>query len=157
MARIGIITCSNCAQETNCSSVVCFRDMRKRKGHSARYPKEEFLDFVGFVHCAGCPTAVAPGKILKRIRSLADYRLDALHFSYCMTALCPFLGKYEKEVRQAYPDLEIVHGTHQPADTDRFREWVKEALCPTVSVPQDMNHIIQRKMNMSKGTVATRS
>ena len=145
MARIGIITCSNCAQETNCSSVVCLADMRKRKGLFDGYPKEDPLDFVGLVHCAGCPTKVAPGKILKRIRSLIEYKIDALHFSYCMTVLCPFLGKYEKEIRNAYPDLTIVHGTHQPGDSEKFKKAVKEMLCPTVKIPQDMNDLITRR------------
>jgi len=146
MARIGIITCSNCAQDANCSSVVCLADMRKRRGRFDLYPKDAPLDLVGLVHCGGCPTAVAPGKILKRVRSLADYKIDALHFSYCMTVLCPFLRKYEEEIRRAYPDLEIVHGTHEPKDTDRFRRCVKELLCPTVTPPQDMNHVIKGEM-----------
>ncbi len=143
MTRIGIITCANCAQETNCSSVVCFADMRKRRGHFDRYPKDEELAFVGLVHCTGCPTAVAPGKILKRIRSLVAYKLDVLHFSHCMTALCPFIKKYEKEIKNAFPELEIVHGTHQAGDTEKFRQCIKELLQPTVSVPQDMNDVIK--------------
>jgi predicted metal-binding protein len=119
--------------------------MRKRKGFFECYPAEEPVDLVGLVHCAGCPTAVAPGKILKRIRSLADYKIDALHFSYCMTALCPFLGKYEKEIKNAFPDLKIVHGTHQPVDAEGFKRVVKEMLCPTVRIPQDMNDVIKRR------------
>ena len=39
MARIGIITCSNCTQESNCASVVCLADMRKRRGFLSRIPK----------------------------------------------------------------------------------------------------------------------
>jgi predicted metal-binding protein len=124
--------------------------MRKRKGRFDRYPIDEELHLVGLVHCAGCPTIVAPGKILKRIRSLVDYRIDALHFSYCMTALCPFIGKYEKEIKSAYPELFIIHGTHQPVDTANFRQSVKELLCPTVRVPQDMNDVIQRKLMLCK-------
>ncbi len=145
MARIGIITCSNCAQETNCSSVVCFADMQKRRGYFERYPKQDRLDFVGLVQCSGCPTIVAPAKILKRIHSLVAYKIDALHFSYCMTVLCPFLKKYEKEIKNAYPDLNIVHGTHQPGDTDKFKKAVEEMLCPTIKIPQDMNDVIKRK------------
>jgi predicted metal-binding protein len=145
MARIGIITCSNCAQETNCSSVVCLADMRKRKGHFDHYPKVEPLELVGLVHCAGCPTKIAPAKILKRIRSLLHYKIDALHFSYCMTVLCPFLKKYEKEIRNAYPDLTIIHGTHRPGDAEEFKKAVQEMLCPTVMIPQDMNSLILRK------------
>jgi len=108
MARIGILTCSNCIQETNCASVVCLADMRKRRGLFERYSKDEPLDLIGIISCAGCPTVIAPEKILRRVRALAEFRLDALHFSYCITALCPFIEKYQKIIKNAYPDLEII-------------------------------------------------
>lgn len=38
MARIGIITGSNCTQDVNCAAVVCLADMRKRRGFFERYP-----------------------------------------------------------------------------------------------------------------------
>jgi hypothetical protein len=66
MARIGIITCSNCThqtQETNCLSVVCLADMRKHKGRFNHYPKDGPLELVRFVHRDGCPTAAASCKI----------------------------------------------------------------------------------------------
>ncbi|MDH4319988.1 MAG: CGGC domain-containing protein [Desulfobulbaceae bacterium] len=142
MARIGIITCSNCTQDANCASVVCLGDMRKRSGLFDRYPDDEPLELIGIINCAGCPTLAAPEKILKRVRSLTGYRLDALHFSYCMTALCPFLRKYEEVIRGQHPDLNIVHGTHTPRDNETFRREVGELLCPKVFVPQDMNNVI---------------
>jgi len=40
MARIGIMTCSNC------TSVVCLSDMRKRRGFFSRYPKDQPLDLL---------------------------------------------------------------------------------------------------------------
>ena len=64
MARIGILTCSNCTQETHCASVVCLGDLRKRRGLFARYAAEEPLDLIGIINCAGCPTVAAPEKIL---------------------------------------------------------------------------------------------
>lgn len=143
MARIGILTCSNCTQDTNCASVVCLGDMRKRRGFFERYQNDEKLDLIGIINCSGCPTLAAPEKILKRVKALAGYKLDALHLSYCMTALCPFLNKYQAVIAQAYPDLEIVSGTHIPKDKMQFRSDVKELLCPTVSVVQDMNDIIK--------------
>jgi len=94
MARIGIITCSNCTQETNCASVVCLADLRKRRGFFAAYPQEEPLDLIGIINCAGCPTIAAPAKILRRVRAVADFRIDALHLSFCLVALCPFIQKY---------------------------------------------------------------
>ncbi len=145
MARIGILTCSNSTQDANCASVSCLGDMRKRKGFFDGYSKEETLELIGIINCSGCPTLAAPEKILRRIRALADYRIDALHFTYCMTALCPFLKKYEKVIREKYPDMKIVHGTHRPGGKIVFQEKVKELLCPSVAVPQDMNDVIQNK------------
>jgi len=143
MARIGILTCSNCTQDANCASVVCLGDLRKRKGLFERYKNEEKVELIGIINCAGCPTVAAPEKILKRTKALTSYRLDALHFSYCMTALCPFLAKYEKIIQDNNPELEIVHGTHTPRDKRTFQNEMKELLCPSVCVPQDMNDIIQ--------------
>ncbi|MEW6501875.1 MAG: CGGC domain-containing protein [Thermodesulfobacteriota bacterium] len=143
MARIGILTCSNCTQEANCASVVCLGDLRKRKGLFARYQDDEKLELIGIINCAGCPTLAAPEKILRRTNALTAYRLDALHFSYCMTALCPFLAKYEKIIREHNPGLTIVRGTHTPRDNEVFRQEMREILCPSLAAPQDMNDVIK--------------
>lgn len=74
MARIGILTCSNCTQELDCASVVCLGDMRKRKGFFERYKGDDNLVLVGMINCAGCPTVGAPGKILRKVGSLAAKR-----------------------------------------------------------------------------------
>jgi len=142
MARIGILTCSNCAQETHCAGVVCLRDMRKREGFFEAYSVDEPLELIGIINCAGCPTLAAPEKILSRVRALAEYRLDALHLSYCMTALCPFITKYQRIIREAYPDLAVVVGTHKPIDVEEFRRGVRELLCPTIQHRQDMNDMV---------------
>lgn len=142
MARIGILTCSNCTQETNCASVVCLGDMRKRQGFFDCYKKEEKLDLIGMINCSGCPTLAAPDKILKRVRSIAKYKIDALHFSFCITALCPFMTKYQYVIRQEFPNLKVVLGTHIPKDKTQFREDMHELLCPTVGATQDMNTMI---------------
>ena len=149
MARIGILTCSNCTQETNCASVVCLGDMRKRRGFFDRYKVDEKLDLIGIINCAGCPTLAAPEKILKRVKALAEYRLDALHLSYCMTALCPFLKKYQAVISKTYPKLEIILGTHIPKDKEQFRQDVRELLCPTISKIQDMNDVIMGRLKKS--------
>ena len=150
MTRIGILTCSNCTQDTNCASVACLGDMRKRRGFFERYADEDRLDLIGMINCAGCPTLAAPEKILKRVRALAGYRLDALHFSYCMTALCPFIARYDRIIRDNYPELEIVHGTHTPKDKIVFQGEVRELLCPTVSIPQDMNDVIMKRLKTKR-------
>jgi predicted metal-binding protein len=143
MARIGIITCSNCTQEANCASVVCLADMRKRRGFFEPYPKEEPLELIGIINCAGCPTIAAPEKILRRVRAVAEYRLEALHLSYCMVTLCPFIKKYSELIKEAFPGINIVMGTHQPADRNRFLLGVKELLCQTLASPQTMNDLIR--------------
>jgi len=152
VARIGILTCSNCTQDTNCASVACLGDMRKRRGLFERYSDENQLDLIGIINCSGCPTLAAPEKILKRVKALAGYRLDALHFSYCMTVLCPFIKKYDKIIRENFSELEIIHGTHTPKDKKVFQEEVKELLCPTVSIAQDMNDVIKRTLKRKKKT-----
>lgn len=143
MARIGILTCSNCTQDLNCASVVCLGDMRKRRGLFEQYEENENLDLVGIINCAGCPTLAAPEKILKRTRALTEFRIDSLHFSYCMTALCPFLGQYEKIIQENAPDIHIVHGTHKPKSKKVFRKEVNGILCPGSLIPKDMNDLIK--------------
>jgi predicted metal-binding protein len=151
MARVGILTCSNSTQECNCGSVVCLADMRKRRGFFDTYSKDEPVDLIGIINCAGCPTAAAPEKILKRVRALADFGIDTLHFSFCMVALCPFIKQYEKVIGSAYPDLKIVAGTHKPIDKDEFRRGVKELLCQTIKKPQDMTSLVKGTLELPDG------
>ncbi len=146
MARIGILTCSNCTQDSHCASVVCLADMRKRRGLFERYKSEDALDLVGIINCSGCPTLAAPEKILKRVKSVASYRLDALHFSFCVVTLCPFIKQYEKVINEAFPTLQLVFGTHTPRDKKEFQGELKELLCPTINEPQDMTDLIRGNM-----------
>jgi len=143
MARIGILTCSNCTQDTNCASVVCLGDMRKRRGFFEQYPQDEPLDLIGIINCAGCPTLAAPEKILKRVRALAEFRIDALHLSFCMVALCPFIKPYTTLIKGQFPDINIVMGTHRPADRSHFVRGVRELLCQTLTPPQTMTDLIR--------------
>jgi predicted metal-binding protein len=115
--------------------------MRKKRGFFEQY--EGSLDLVGIISCAGCPTLAAPEKILKRIKALAEYRLDALHFSFCVVALCPFISAYEEVIAKAYPSLEIIRGTHTPRDKKDFQAEMKELLCQTIQNPQDMTDLIR--------------
>jgi len=143
MARIAILTCSNCTQDSNCESVVCLGDMRRRRGFFEPYPKDKPLDLIGIINCAGCPTLAAPEKILKRVRAVAEFRLDALHLSFCMVTLCPFLKAYTALIKREFPDINIVMGTHRPAERDRFVRGVKELLCQTLAGTQTMNDLIR--------------
>ena len=140
--RIGILTCSNCTQELNCASAVCLGDMRKKKGFFERYQNQE-INLIGITSCASCPTLAAPEKILRRVKALADFRIDALHLSYCMTALCPFINKYIEVIKKEYPEIEIVEGTHKPLDKNVFRNEVKDLICLR---KKDMNDYILGKI-----------
>jgi predicted metal-binding protein len=64
----------------DCAAVVCLADMRKRRGFFDRYAKEEPLELIGIISCAGCPTVAAPEEILKKAGALAAFNLAALHF-----------------------------------------------------------------------------
>lgn len=130
MPRIGILTCSNATQDLGCSSASCLADLRKRKGSFAQYPPNEPLDLVGIINCPGCPTLTGPDKLLRRIRGLTEFRVEAIHFTYCMKALCPFKEKYEKALLEAFPAIRIVMGTHQEHVTpEEYRGRVKKLFC----------------------------
>ncbi len=130
MARIGIFTCSNATQDLGCSSASCLADFRKRKGSFADYPADKSLDLVGIINCPGCPTLTGPDKLLMRIRGLTEFKVDAIHFSYCVKTLCPFKEKYKNALVKAFPNIKIVIGTHREHITpEEYRERVKKLFC----------------------------
>lgn len=139
MARIGILTCSNATQDLGCSSASCLADFRKRKGAFAEYPAEQKLDLVGIINCPGCPTIIGPDKLLQRIRALTDFRVDAVHFSFCVDALCPFKVQYSKALQEAFPKITIVMGTHEEHITpEEFRARVKKLFCQSKKTMVDI-------------------
>jgi predicted metal-binding protein len=130
MARIGILTCSNATQDLGCSSASCLSDFRKRKGTFAEYPQEEKLTLVGIINCPGCPTLTGPDKLLQRIRGLTEFGVDAIHFTYCMKALCPFKENYKAALEEVFPDIRIVIGTHEEhLAPEEYRWRVKRLFC----------------------------
>lgn len=126
MARIGILNCSNSTQDLGCSSASCLSDLRKRRGAFAAYPESEPLDLVGIINCPGCPTLAGYDKLLHRIRSLTEFKIDTLHLSYCLKTLCPFTEKYVKALESTLPHIRVVRGTHQEHITaEEFMERVQ--------------------------------
>jgi len=126
MAKIGILTCSNATQDLGCSSASCLADLRKRKGAFAAYPQDEKLTLMGIINCPGCPTLTGPDKLLQRIRSLTEFGVDAIHFTYCIKALCPFKEKYKAAIEQVFPQVRVVVGTHEEHLTpEEYRLRVK--------------------------------
>lgn len=130
MARIGILTCSNATQDLGCSSVSCLADFRRRKGAFADYPSGEKLTLTGIINCPGCPTLTGPDKLIERIRALTAFNVEAIHFSFCMKALCPFKEKYKDALEQTFPNVRIVIGTHEEHVTpEDLRRRVKKLFC----------------------------
>jgi hypothetical protein len=65
-------------------------------------------------------------KLLQRIKGLTEFKVDVIHFTYCIKALCPFKEKYKKALLDAYPDIKIVIGTHQVMiEPEEYREKVR--------------------------------
>ncbi len=127
MAKIGILTCTNATQDLGCSSVSCLADFRKRKGTFAEYPESEKLTLIGIINCPGCPTLTGPDKLIERIRALTDFGVEAIHFSYCIKALCPFKEKYKDALELSFPKIKVVIGTHEEHITpEEFRRRVKK-------------------------------
>jgi len=126
MARIGILTCRNATQGLGCPGVACMADFRKRRGAFAAYPADQPLDLIGVVTCPGCPTLVGADRIVPRVRGLAAFRADAIHFSNCIKALCPFREKYRQILEAAFPEVQFVLGTHaEHISDDEFRNLVQ--------------------------------
>lgn len=134
--KIGIINCSNATQEMDCCSVSCLRDFNKRLGSFQHYQEADSLRLVGMISCAGCPTKFYPDKILKRVDSLIQFGVTHVHFSNCMTAFCPFLKTYSRTIKQKYPDIELINGTHEMhISNEEFRDKVSCALKENKKMP----------------------
>ena len=140
MAKVGILTCSNSTQNVGCSSFKCIEDIYENRGEFERYKENGGAVLAGIINCAGCPTAVAPEKILDRVRSLAFLGVDAIHMSSCMMSLCPFKNKYAKLLKEHFPEIEIVQGTHvePPEVIQMFTDGVKGMLTQPRMTMADM-------------------
>jgi predicted metal-binding protein len=131
MARIAILNCSNTTQDLGCSACMCLENLRTKSMQFERYKNKGGADLVGIINCAGCPTAVAPEKVLNRVRSLSVLGVDAIHISSCIMAICPFKNKYADMLRKEFPGIEIVEGTHGSPDDEtaqQFRQLARSLL-----------------------------
>jgi predicted metal-binding protein len=96
MTRIAILTCGNVKNELSCSAAGCFKSFNERDGEFSRYKGDEELQIVGLSSCAGCPTRLAPEKLLNKVKPLVEMGgAEKIHFSSCMLHLCPFINKYK--------------------------------------------------------------
>lgn len=110
MTDIGILTCSNTTQDVGCSAFGCLKAAHEGMGGFAAYP--DGVRVLGVINCAGCPGKHSHDKILRRVGALAASGVSAIHLSFCMLNNCPFVAKYEAAIKNAFPDLKVVRGTH---------------------------------------------
>ena len=126
--RIGIITCANCTQELDCCSSSCLADLSEGKGAFGAYASAGGAVLGGLISCAGCPTLAHPGKILRKVQSLARFGIRDIHLANCMLFSCPFLGKYKKAINEAFPEISLIEGTHVAHNSpEMFRTKVRTA------------------------------
>jgi predicted metal-binding protein len=110
--------------------VSCLAELRKRRGTFTEYPANEPLDLVGIITRPGCPALTGPDKLLQRIRALTEFRVDAIHFSNCVKARCPFKKQCKNTLNEAFPKITIVIGTHQEHITpEESRQRVERLFC----------------------------
>lgn len=139
MENIAILTCSNVTQDLGCPSFQCFEAIREKTGLFDQYKDKDGVQLLGIINCAGCPTTVAPEKLLRRFRSLIATGVDAVHLSTCVTVLCPFKKKYLKLLEENFPGTKIVEGTHgAPAGIapEKFYEYMKAGMKRLLIQPQ---------------------
>ncbi len=140
MKKIGILTCSNTTQDLNCSYMECLKDFNQRGGTFQAYDAND-SEIVGVINCAGCPTAVAPEKIISRVEPLVNSGADSIHFSTCLMALCPFKAKYKKVINEHFPEVALVEGTHEAPEEmiPMFKNDIKEMLTAHTPCMKDLD------------------
>ncbi|MBU0513581.1 MAG: CGGC domain-containing protein [Proteobacteria bacterium] len=144
MTKVGIVSCFNVTEEHGCVMIGCLAHARGKKTFFESHEGEVVLQ--GVITCHGCPTAVGSARILKRVKMLTDYGIDALHFSSCMVQLCPFLDEFETDVRAEFPELTIVRGTHPYLDEEAFKRGVSELNAQRVRPPQNINDVVFKRI-----------
>ncbi|BAH77856.1 CGGC domain-containing protein [Solidesulfovibrio magneticus] len=136
MTDIGILTCSNTTQDVGCSVFGCLRAVSEAQAPFSAVEYPDGVRVVGVISCAGCAGKRSHEKILRRVGALAASGARAIHFATCMVDGCPFLARYESVIREAYPELAVVRGSHA-RPPEAFLERLDAAMAaPRQSVPE---------------------
>jgi predicted metal-binding protein len=100
------------------------------EGSFEKYKDNGGVELAGIAACTGCPTAVAPEKVLRQVRTMVTSGVTAIHLSSCMTAICPFRLKYAKAIKEKYPQVEVVENTHHASKeiNEMFRGFMQGVL-----------------------------
>ncbi|HMK35828.1 MAG TPA: CGGC domain-containing protein [Desulfomonilaceae bacterium] len=149
MPKIGILGCQSATNEMNCVMVGCLGNVRGRQGTFAGYNPQEPLDLIGIIGCGGCPTAVAADRIWQKVKALAEYGIDALHLTSCLVHLCPFKDEFVAVIREEFPEIQVIEGTHPFHDLQAVKAGVKELLSQREVTPQSMNDLVFKRIKIS--------
>ena len=126
--KIGILTCSNTTKNLDCSVGACLKDMYDFKGAFEVYKNRE-VELAGIISCNGCPSLSGEEIILPKIEALIFYGAENIHLSYCMLVLCPYVKKYIRVIKEKFPQVNLISGTHEPHQTDeKFRSDTAQML-----------------------------
>lgn len=109
--KIALFCCSKVTQKLGCSSAQCLYDVKNRVGAFGRYARDIQVELVGVVNCPGCPSQIAPYRIIAQIENLADFQVEAIHFTNCISTFCAFHENYRLLIERNYPELEVILGT----------------------------------------------
>jgi predicted metal-binding protein len=127
--KISIFCCSKVTHKLGCSSTQCLYDMKNRTGLFERYSRDEGVELVGLVNCPGCPTQIAPDRIINQIVNLTEFDVEVIHFTNCMSTFCAYRHEYKSLIERNYPDIEVVLGTCKPHITKAQQEIVAGDIC----------------------------
>lgn len=127
MTRIAILCCGSIKNELSCPATGCLKSFNEKTGTFERYKDDMEAYLVGFTTCSGCPTLLAPEKIIKKVKPLVVMsKAEKIHLSTCMLEICPFVNKYKSAINEAYPDVEVIMGTDP--FPDQHREIMRKAM-----------------------------
>jgi len=135
LKRVGILICANASLKLNCRSASCKSDFKNRDGMFKSYPTDRNVDLISIASCPGCPTDVAPGSLFKEVEALAK-TVQIIHFSSCIVALCPFKEKTMEPLKNKFPAIVFIAGTHGSiAGGDEFWDKVRNFAVPLPARP----------------------
>jgi predicted metal-binding protein len=145
--KVGILTCRNAKQDLYCTSSMCLHALRESICGFEAYHESGGAELLGIGTCDGCPTLAAPERIIKRVKGMVDLGASAIHLSSCMMALCPFRNKYISILQEAFPDVQIVPGTHwDPEGPEVGGKWLQSVVRPMLSeVPETLADVTVRQ------------
>lgn len=127
--KISIFCCSKVTHKLGCSCAQCLYDLKNRTGSFERYATDKQVELVGVVNCPGCPTQIAPDRIICQIENLTEFQVDAIHFSNCMSTFCTYRHNYQSLIQRNYPEIELILETRKPHISHVQEEAVAQSLC----------------------------